>query len=112
MMRLSLQPQDSNNLGTSPFDTSASLIPYKKDAEILEIMDTEVMVEIAGEDTPAEHPPILSLQPLENAKGSFPRLEHNEEDAWNSLCVKLSGKVGDEKRDMTVKLVFEGIGDL
>ena len=79
---------------------------------VLEFMDPEVMVEIAGEDTPAEHPPILSLQPMEKAEGSFPRLEHNEEEAWNSLCLKLSGKVGDEKREMGVKLVFEGIGDL
>ncbi|MCH7918144.1 MAG: hypothetical protein IIC50_09160 [Planctomycetes bacterium] len=112
VMRLSLQPQDGNHLGTSPYDTFAILIPYKKDAEVLEFMDPEVMVEIAGEDTPAEHPPILSLQPMEKAEGSFPRLEHNEEEAWNSLCLKLSGKVGDEKREMGVKLVFEGIGDL
>ena len=111
VMRLSLQPQDGNHLGTSPFDTFAILVPYQKDAEVLEFMDPEVMVEIASEDTPAEHPPILSLQPLEKPKGSFPRLDHHEEEAWNSLCLKLSGKVGDEKREMAVKLVFEGIGE-
>ncbi len=75
IMRLSLQPQDGNHLGTSPFDTFAILIPYQKDAEVVEFMDPEVMVEIASEDTPAEHPPILSLQPLEKAKGTFPRLD-------------------------------------
>ena len=112
VMRLSLQPQDGNHLGTSPYDTFAILIPYKKDAEVLEFMDPEVMVEIAGEDTPAEHPPILSLQPLEKAKGTFPRLDHSDEEAWHFLLLKLSGKVGEEKRDMAVKLVFEGIGDL
>ena len=69
-----------------------------------EIMDPEVMVEIAGEDTPAEHPPILSLQPLKKAEGSFPRLAHSDEDAWHFLMLKLSGKVGDETRDMAALL--------
>lgn len=112
VMRLSLQPQDGNHLGTSPFDTFAILVPYQKDAEVLEFMDPEIMVEIASEDTPAEHPAVLSLQPLEKAEGTFPRLDHSDEEAWHFLLLKLSGKVGEEKRDMAVKLVFEGIGEL
>jgi len=112
VMRLSLQPQDGNHLGTSPFDTFAILVPHQMDAEVLKFMDPEIMVEIASEDTPAEHPAVLSLQPLEKAEGPFPRLDHSDEEDWHFLLLKLSGKVGEKKRDMAVKLVFKGIGEL
>jgi hypothetical protein len=112
MMRMSLQPQDGNHMGTSPFDTFALLVPQDRDEEVVETDDPEEMVDIASEHTIAEHPPILSLQPLEDAEGEFPRLTHDEEEDWYFLTIELPATADGEPAKLTLNLVFEGIGDL
>lgn len=112
VMRMSLQPQDGNHMGTSPFDTFALLVPQDRDEEVVEIDDPEEMVDIASEHTIAEHPPILSLQPLENAEGEFPRLTHDEEEDWYFLVIELPATADGEPTKLNLNLVFEGIGDL
>lgn len=112
VLRMSLQPQDGNHMGTSPFDTFAILMPYDKDGELAEFADHEFMVELASEDTIAEHPPILALQPMPNADGEFPRLDENEEEAWHYLSLKFTAKSETGNAPLPVYLVFEGIGDI
>ena len=112
VLRMSLQPQDGNHMGTSPFDTFALLMPHDKDFELKEFADHEFMVELASEDTIAEHPPILAMQPMASDEGEFPRLEYEEEDEWHSLCLKFPTKAGAESVTLPIHLVFEGIGDL
>ena len=63
VLRMALQPEDGNHLGTAPYDTFAILIPNAKDAHIKDNRSHDHMVELAQEGTIAEHPPILSLQP-------------------------------------------------
>ena len=99
-------------MGTSPFDSFAILVPYEKDADVLEFMDPEEMVDIASEDTPAEHPPILSLQPTDHAEGDFPRMEEEEEEEWHFLSIKIPAIAGDEKTELPLNLVVVGIGEL
>ena len=111
VMRLALQPQDGNHMGTAPFDTFALLLPHDKDAEVRQYPDHETLVELASEDTVAEHPPILSLQPLNDATGDFPRLTEGG-DEWQFLCLKFPAKAGDEKFDVVMQLVFDGVGEL
>jgi hypothetical protein len=112
VLRLSLQPQDGNHMGTAPFDTFAILIPHEMDKMVLEFMDHDEMVDIASEPTAAEHPPILSLQPMESAEGEFPSLAEHDEEEWFLLNLQLPGKVGDKEVKIPVHLIFEGIGDL
>lgn len=112
VLRMCLQPQDGNHMGTSPFDTFALLIPQDRDAEVLELNDPEDMVDIASEHTIAEHPPILSLQPRPEADGEFPRLTFNEEEEWHFLTILLPATSEGKESQLPLNLVFEGIGEL
>ena len=112
VLRLSLQPQDGNHMGTAPFDTFAILIRNELDAEVLELMDHDDMVDLASEDTVAEHPPILGLHAMESDEGEFPRLAESDEEEWFFLCLQFPGKVGDKNIKVPVHLIFEGIGEL
>jgi len=73
VMRYSLQPQDGNHMGTSPYDTFLIFVPLDLDPELDKFFDHELMVELALEPTASAHPPILALQPMESAEGDFPR---------------------------------------
>ncbi len=111
VLRLAMQPQDGDHMGTAPYDSFAILIPADRDEEVIEFPDHESMVEISGEDTVVGHPPILSLQPSENGEGDFPRLDVGEED-WQLLSLRMPVKAGKENSSIVVHLVFEGIGFL
>lgn len=111
VMRLGMQPQDGNHMGTSPTDTFAVLIPADRDAEVREYPMHDEMVDISLEHTAAAHPPILSLQPIEETEGEFPRLGVTGDD-WHVLIVKLPGKSGEDTVDVQMQMVFEGIGYL
>ena len=96
VLRMSIQPEDGDHVGTSPFDFFAILMPYDTDDELKEFPeDHEFMVELASEGTVAEHPAILALQPMDSADGEFPRLEVNEDEEWHSLCLNFPAKAGD-----------------
>lgn len=111
VMRLGLQPQDGNHMGTSPTDTFAVLVPVDRDAEVREYPTHDDMVDIAMEDTAAVHPPILSLQPIDDADVEFPSLGVTGDD-WQVVRLKLPAKAGEETVDVTMQMVFEGIGYL
>ncbi len=112
VLRMVLQPQNGDHMGTSPYDNFAILMPFDKDDELKEYADHEFMVELASEDTIAEHPPILALQPMDSVEGEFPRLHVNEEEEWHSFCMKFPAKAGDESTVLPLFVVFEGIGEL
>jgi hypothetical protein len=112
VMRLALQPKDGNHMGTAPFDTFAILLPHDRDASLKDARDHDTMVKLAQEGTVAKHPPILSLQPIEKAEGTFPRIEVNAEKEWEFLYLKLPIEAAGAKVDLTVGLVVQGIGEL
>lgn len=113
VLRMALQPKDGNHMGTAPYDTFAILMPYEKDAEVRDFPDHDTMVDLASEDTVAVHPPILSLQPLEDASGEFPRLHWNEEEEWHFMYLQFPVETPDGKTgELPVGLVFQGMGDL
>jgi hypothetical protein len=113
VMRLALQPQDGNHMGTSPWDFFALLMPYEKDHELEKWRDHETMVELSLEDTASAHPPIFALQPMESADGEFPRMGYDEEDEWDYICLNLPVVTeSGEKGSIQVRMVIEGIGDV
>jgi hypothetical protein len=112
IMRLALQPKDGNHMGTAPFDTFAILVPLALDPQLKEFRDHETMVELASENTVAEHPPIFSLQPFDDAGGETPRLQFNEEEEWNFLMLQFPVEAAGETKTLAFGLVVEGIGEL
>lgn len=112
VMRLALQPKDGNHMGTAPFDTFAILLPNDRDASLKNGHDHDSMVKLAQEGTVAKHPPIMSLQPIEKAEGTFPRIEVNAEKKWSFLYLKLPMDAAGTKADLTLGLVVKGKGEL
>lgn len=113
-MRLGILPTDGNHLGVAPFPYMAILVPAEYDKGLDSIPDHDTLAELSGQDTYAEHPNTLSLQPLEDdeGKGDFPRTGEGGDD-WKFLFVKLSAKVdGDGAAELPFKMVYEGHGEI
>ena len=62
-MRLALQPQDGNHLGSADFVTFAVLTPAKIDTKPDSITDYKSLVKASSKETTTDHPVILSLRP-------------------------------------------------
>jgi hypothetical protein len=112
VMRMCLQPQDGNHMGTSPYETFALLIIQDRDEEAVGYDDPIDMADIAAEHTAAEHPPILAFQPLEDPEGEYPRLTKHEDEEWHYLAIQFPATIEGEESKMSVNIVFEGIGDI
>jgi hypothetical protein len=108
-VRLGLQPQDGDHLGTAEFTWFAVLVPAKYDAKPEGITDYKPLVKASGKDTSGGHPVILSLRPASSAEGEFPRLNEPAPD-HKSVVLKLPAKVAGsgEKTDLVFELVYEG----
>jgi hypothetical protein len=108
-MRLGLQPQDGNHLGTSEFNWFAVLVPAKLDTKPDGITDYKPLVKASSRETATDHPVILSLRPPSSPDGDAPKLcepapEHK------SVRVKVPAKFGDEKTSLAFEVVYEGKG--
>ena len=108
-MRLALQPQDGNHLGTAEFSYFAALIPAKLDTKPDGIADYKALVKASSKETATDHPVILSLRPPSSTDGDAPKLcepaaEHK------SVRVKVPARLGDEKTALVFEVVYEGKG--
>ena len=108
-MRLALQPQDGNHLGTSEFAWFAVLVPAKIDTKPDGITDYKPLVKASSRETATDHPVILSLRPPSSPDGDTPKLcepaaEHK------SVRVKVPAKFGAEKTTLIFEVVYEGKG--
>jgi hypothetical protein len=113
-MRMGVQPQDGDHMGTAPQNTFAILVFADRDKTLEGFEDHEHMVDTSREGTIAEHPPILYMQHDEADATEYPRLDESGEGnrVWQVLCVKLPADVNGEKKELAFQLVFEGLGDL
>jgi hypothetical protein len=112
-LRLGLQPEDGDHLGTSPTPTFALLIPADDDRVIAGFSDHDELSDAASVVNAAEHPSNLSLQRVKKADGDFPRLASYNGDDCEVVCLRLEGRLkdGGESFPLTFALVFEGIGE-
>lgn len=112
-MRLAIQPQDGNHLGTSVFPYFAVLLPVAEDESLEGFADTEEMIKVSSDNTAVGHPMIVSLRPVKNTDGDFPALKEPAEK-HKSLRVKLVGKVAGsgETVDIVFDVVYEGVGEI
>lgn len=109
-MRLALQPQDGNHLGTAEFSWFAVLVPATLDQKPNAFTDYKSLVSASTKLTVTEHPVILSLRPA-TEDGATPKLfspiaEHK------SVRVSIPARVGgkDEKTSLVFEIVYEGKG--
>ena len=108
-MRLILQPQDGNHLGSSEFPQFAALTPAKVDTRPEGIIDYKSLVKASSQDTSTDHPVILSLRPVSSDQGEFPRLEEPAPE-HKSVRVKVPASAAGEKTAVVFDLVYEGMG--
>ena len=101
-MRLALQPQDGNHLGSADFVTFAVLTPAKLDTKPDAITDYKALVKASSKQTSTDHPVILSLRPT---KGDAVELV---EPAPEHKSVRV--KMPSEKAPLAFEIVYEGKG--
>lgn len=114
-LRVGLQPQDGNHMGTAPTNTFAILVPEDKDASIEQFRGHDHLVDVSSEDTVAEHPPVLYLRAAPDQETDTPAITTVEEmggHEWHMLNFPLKVKAGEEEKTLALQLVFEGVGDL
>ena len=108
-MRLVLQPQDGNHLGTAEFNWFAALVPAKLDIKPDGITDYKSLVKASSKETATDHPLILSLRPATSADGNLPKLNEPAPE-HKSVRVKIPGNVSGEKSELVFEVVYEGKG--
>lgn len=108
-LRLAMQPQDGNHLGTAEFSWFAVLVPAKLDPKRDGIADYKTLVKASSKETSTDHPVILSLRPAADdstvPKILTPASEHK------SVRVSIPAKAANgEKVPLPFEIVFEGKG--
>jgi hypothetical protein len=113
ILRFGIQPEDGNHLGVAPTRTFALLIPAKDDTQLEPVAHEELM-KAAAVINAAGHPSSLNLQPVEQAKGEFPRLEELNDGQHKVLLLQFPARVGtsNEATKLNVALVYEGTGQI
>jgi hypothetical protein len=109
-MRLGLQPQDGDHLGTADFLYFAVLIPAKIDTQLDGITTYKALTKASSKETSSNHPVILSLRPAPSDEGELPKLVDPAPD-HKAVRVKLPAKVvgKDEKTSLVFDLVYSGM---
>ncbi len=108
-MRLGLQPEDGNHLGTAEFSTFAVLIPAKRDLKPDGITDFKALVKASSRETTTDHPRFLSLRPPASAGGETPKLIEPAPE-HKSVRVKVPARAGDGQTELVFEVVYEGKG--
>jgi hypothetical protein len=106
-LRYGLQPVDGAHVGTSPTRDFLLLTPAEKDTSADIIADFKVLSKLSAQTTGANHPAILSLQRLGDAKEPL-AIRHREEEDW--WIVRFTGqtKAGEKLSEQAVEAVVVG----
>jgi hypothetical protein len=105
-LRYGQQPVDGAHVGTSPTRDFVLLVPAEADKSP-KPMRYKDMVLASAEVSGSNHPALFSLQRL---KGEGP-IRHEEEKDWRIARLKGTGRVGDEKKVVSLDLVVYGQGE-
>jgi len=108
-MRLTIQPNDGNHLGTAEFTWFVALVPAKADTKPDAIADYKALVKASSKQTSTDHPVVLSLRPAASAEGELPKLVEPAPE-HKSVRLKVPAKVGTESTELCFELVYEGKG--
>ena len=103
-MRLGMQPQDGNHLGTSDFPFFGVLVPARLDRELEGIRTYKQLVKASSRETATDHPVIFSLRPAENDSSKLPAITKPADD---HLAVRLAIPASVEGVTGQMSLVFD-----
>jgi hypothetical protein len=113
VLRLGLQPEDGDHLGTSPTRTFAMLIPADNDKKVGAFSDPDELNEASAVVNAAGHPSNLNLQPVESRDGNFPRLSSHNGGDFQVVYLRLEGGLKSQSKSvpLTFALVYDGVGE-
>jgi hypothetical protein len=105
-LRLGIQPEDGDHMGTSPYNEFALLCPADQDkkTDLLEVKDLR---ELSAKTTD-NHPGVFVLFPAEKDAGDKPKLVSKTGGHW-VVFVKMTVKVGDKKATLPFGLNLIGV---
>jgi len=106
-MRFALQPQDGDHSGSTDYTYFAVLVSAKLDAAPDALTTYKAVVKASAKGTSTEHPHVMSLRPATSEAGDQPQIKEPKSE-HKSVLLKLPGKAGGEKADITFELVCEG----
>ena len=109
-MRLGLQPQDGDHLGTADFLYFAVLVPAKIDVKLDGLTTYKALTKASSKGTASNHPVILSLRPATSEEGVMPKLLDPALDL-KAVRVKIPAKVSGEgeKTKLVFDLIYSGM---
>ncbi len=113
-LRLALQPQDGDHLGTAPTRYFTLLSPSKLDRELQGVSGHDHLVRMSSKVNAVGHPSALNLQPVRNKEeGQFPRLAEHPQD-HKLLYLQIPGKIEGQDKPVVLLfgLVYKGTGDI
>jgi hypothetical protein len=110
-LRLIIQPQDGDHLGTAEFNTFIALVPAENDKALDAFTKFTPLVKASGKLTPSGHPLVLNLRPVSGKGEPFSIVEPEAEH--KAIRIKTPGKTAEgDKADVTFDLVFQGHGHI
>jgi hypothetical protein len=103
-LRLAVQPQDGDHMGTAPYGEFVLVCPAADDKKP-DLMEAKALHELSAKTTES-HPAVLLLWPGKGA-GATPKLEKKSDDHWVVL-VNLEVTVNGKKATLPLGLVLVG----
>ena len=109
-MRLGLQPQDGNHLGTSDFPYFGVLIPAKLDRELDGISTYKQLVKASSKETATDHPVLFSLRPVDAEGEELPTITKPATD-HRAIRIRIPGRAEGVTGQLSLvfDLVIEGV---
>ena len=113
VLRLGIQPEDGDHLGSAPTRTFALLLPAEKDTK-LETSSHDDLMDHSATVNAAEHPSNLNLQPVRRAPETYPSLGEHHRGDHKVLFIRIPAKVQGQDKAFTVTfaVVYEGAGEI
>ncbi|MCH8968217.1 MAG: hypothetical protein IIA66_03755 [Planctomycetes bacterium] len=112
-LRLGLQPEDGDHLGTSPTRYFAVLSPSKLDRKLKGISGHDHLARISSKVNAAGHPSTMNLQPVRNKEGQFPRLAEHHQD-HKLVYLQIPGRIEGQDKPVVLRfgIVYQGTGEI
>jgi hypothetical protein len=104
-LRLGIQPEDGDHMGTAPYNEFALLCPADQDKKT-DLLETKELRELSSKTTD-NHPGVWVLFPADKDAGDKPKLV-SKPGGHHVLFVKVPVKAGDNKGTMALGLNLVG----
>lgn len=104
-LRMGLQPQDGDHMGTAPYPDFCLLLPAALDAKA-DLLETKDMRELSVKSTPGSHPAVMLLFPNDKPT-AMPEVQNKGMDTW-TLSFKQDVLADKQKASLGIALTVAG----